>query len=355
MSLRFTNSLSGKISGLSFMIIAFFNIAFSGYSFASIQNNHSNDSISPQINQEMLQMFENFKERGAITESFYYQLIQSTDSVEALKWGKLLEKYQGAVSEGNDPLAEEDIIDLLDKNSDIIQSDNIINSESGEESINSEIPVDIQESGTEKIVIEEALTTDDNITVSNNERILTVNQTMVRYHIQIAASTDPLSNRYLERLYNGNLEIHHFTEDNWNKYYIGEYYTFNDAREQLDDINVEGAFVIAYAIKQKLLPYKARIIEKVFANSHLQTFHEEEKDVFRIQLAASLKPLSETELKSLYEATSKLGIIYEDDWYKYSIDGAETLSESWAMVKDLNIDGAFVVRYKKGEKLPLRD
>jgi hypothetical protein len=304
----------------------------------------------------MLQMFDNFKERGAISESFYYQLINSTDSIETLKWRKLLEKYRGAVSDGNDPLAEEEIIELLEENPDFEHADILTDDKSEKQEINTEIPINIQQPETERIIIEEAVTTDDNITVSNNERILPLNQTMVRYHIQIAASTEPLSVEYLETLYNGDLDVHHFTEDNWNKYYVGEYYAFNEARTQLQNkIDVEGAFIIAYTLKQKLLPYKARKIEKVFANSHLQTFHNEEKDQFRIQLAASLKPLSETELTSLYQDTSKLGIIYEDEWYKYSIEGAETLSESWAIVRDLNIDGAFVVRYKKGEKLSLRE
>jgi len=218
MSLGIIKSLGSKITRLSFIVAIIYSMALSGYSFNSFQEDQSNDSISPRINHEMLQMFENFKERGAISESLYYQLIQSTDSADAIKWRKVLEKYMGAVSEGNDPLAEEEIIELIEADPELLHSIDLT-----QDSIaraNTEIPVEIQESETEQIVIEEAITTGDNIAVSNSERILTVNQTMVRYHIQIAASTEPLSNRYLEGLYNGELEINHFTEDDWYKYSI---------------------------------------------------------------------------------------------------------------------------------------
>jgi hypothetical protein len=68
----------------------------------------------------------------------------------------------------------------------------------------------------------------------------------VIYKVQIAAHTMPLSNDYLKSIYNGDLKIDMIFEDEWYKYSIGRYLSFDEAEATCRECNIKKAFVVAY-------------------------------------------------------------------------------------------------------------
>jgi hypothetical protein len=84
----------------------------------------------------------------------------------------------------------------------------------------------------------------------------------VNYKVQIAAHTVPMDDAYLKTIYAGNMEIDLIMEDNWYKYSIGNFKTFEEAVKLLNNINVEKAFIVAYQSGKKINLKKALEITK---------------------------------------------------------------------------------------------
>jgi hypothetical protein len=70
--------------------------------------------------------------------------------------------------------------------------------------------------------------------------------TVIYYQVQIAAHTQPLTQDYLKNIYIGAIRINEIHEDEWYKYTLGRYKTFDEAAKLLRSINVPKAFVVAY-------------------------------------------------------------------------------------------------------------
>ena len=68
----------------------------------------------------------------------------------------------------------------------------------------------------------------------------------IKYRVQIAASRQELSKEKLRRIYTGNRGIKMHTEDGWYKYYIADDPSYFEARQILNDSNVDRAFIVAY-------------------------------------------------------------------------------------------------------------
>ncbi len=298
---------------------------------SSVQDTSVSDTIPVQINHEMLRMFEAFKERGAITETFYDRILQEAEKQDPERWRQLLEEFRGAIEQGDDPFEQEEFIELVTEEVETFLSEDTL-----------QLPANARhrDSPAEHTLI--------------MDKTMERTQDMVRYHIQLAASTEPLDDASLQKLHTGNRAVFHFREDQWIKYFTGNFHHFDQAREALRQTDAPGAYIVAYVSGKRIMAYQGRQVEKVFAATTLQTFHNDEQDQYRIQIAASQRPLTDIELNRLYAGTKQIGIIYEDQWYKYSIPATPTLSEAWDFVKSINIEGAYVVRYRKGKLLPLQ-
>jgi hypothetical protein len=310
-----------------------------------VMDTNISDSLAPRINEDMIRMFEDFKKRGAISETFYSKIIEDTLRRDPERWRQLLEEYREAIAIGEDPLEQEEFIELVTEELDAFISEEPI--------VESPIVIPQQTQDT-PVIHETPVIYRDVTTPVQRINISTGTQEIVRYHIQIAASITPLDDAYLKRLYKGNLEIKHFKEDQWEKYIIGHFNSFAKAREELRKTNVNGAFIIAFVLDQKLIAYKARQVERVFNTTTLKTFHTDSGDFFRVQIAASKRHLKPNELRKIYPQIESIGIYFENEWYKYSIPGAPALSESWKIARSTNIKGAYVVRYQNGKRRPLR-
>jgi len=68
----------------------------------------------------------------------------------------------------------------------------------------------------------------------------------VSYVIQIAAHTNELSYSHLRAIYSGDFEIGMIYEENWYRYYLGPWNTFEEASKVMNSVNLSNSFISAY-------------------------------------------------------------------------------------------------------------
>jgi hypothetical protein len=73
--------------------------------------------------------------------------------------------------------------------------------------------------------------------------------------------------------------------------------------------------------------------------------------IFKVQIAAHTMPITDEYLNTLYKGDLKIDMIFEDDWYKYSIGRYKTFDEAEATHRECNIKKSFVVAYQAGKKI----
>jgi hypothetical protein len=80
------------------------------------------------------------------------------------------------------------------------------------------------------------------------------------------------------------------------------------------------------------------------------------KDViFKVQIMAHTMPLSQEYLDLFYRGSLPIDLIYEENWYKYSIGVYRTFEEADATRQEINIKKAFVVSYCEGKKITIKE
>jgi hypothetical protein len=77
--------------------------------------------------------------------------------------------------------------------------------------------------------------------------------------------------------------------------------------------------------------------------------------IFKVQIAAHTMPITDEYLNALYKGNLKIDMIFEDDWYKYSIGRYKTFDEADATRIECNIKKAFVVAYQEGKKISTQE
>jgi hypothetical protein len=73
--------------------------------------------------------------------------------------------------------------------------------------------------------------------------------------------------------------------------------------------------------------------------------------IFKVQIAAHVMPLSDEYLNIIYKGNIPIDMIFEADWYKYSIGRYRTFEEAEATRRESNIKKSFVVAYSEGKKI----
>jgi len=73
--------------------------------------------------------------------------------------------------------------------------------------------------------------------------------------------------------------------------------------------------------------------------------------IFKVQIAAHIMPITDEYLNTVYRGDLKIDMIFEDDWYKYSIGRFKTFDEAEATHRECNIKKSFVVAYQSGKKI----
>ncbi len=184
------------------------------------------------------------------------------------------------------------------------------------------------------------------------------------YRIQIAADREPLTQRTLQQLYKGDKKISIINEDGYNKYSIGDFETFEEAEAYKIKMGIPNSFVAANMPdqEQSQVEMKPRAGEKTTPKANLteKTAKEisnkgidENKIIFKVQIAASRVPLSKQQLRSIYNGKHAITMFEEDGWYKYAIDITNNYTEAVKVRDEANIKGIFIAAYLHGEKLKL--
>ncbi len=162
------------------------------------------------------------------------------------------------------------------------------------------------------------------------------------FKVQVAASRNKLSDAYLKEIYNGNETIDILIEDNWYKYSLGKFNKYDQALDLKNQINVNGAFIVAYQNGVKVSLYDAK---KGVLSTELGQI------VFKVQIAADIKSLSSEKLHSIYSGYENIKMFKEDGWFKYSIGEFKTFNEANILRKNSNVDGAFVIAFRGNKKM----
>lgn len=76
-----------------------------------------------------------------------------------------------------------------------------------------------------------------------------------------------------------------------------------------------------------------------------------EEVIFKVQIAAHTVPITEEYLRTIYKGSMKIDMIYEDEWYKYSIGRYKTFDEAQSTLQSCKVRKAFIVAYQGGKKV----
>ncbi len=181
-----------------------------------------------------------------------------------------------------------------------------------------------------------------------------VNEKNIIYKIQIAADKKPLSQHVLSKIYAGNKNIKMIDEDGWHKYSIGDFNTFLEADEYRKKIGVGQAFVVGYENEVKVDLLAQNTEQKTTKNNNKVNSNLPKGLIFKIQIAADSKMMSEELLKNLYQGTEQIDLIEEDGWYKYSVGKLNTYEKAASLKKTIDAKGCFIVAYNNGIKVSLQ-
>ncbi|HEX3006115.1 MAG TPA: hypothetical protein VHO90_00710 [Bacteroidales bacterium] len=165
------------------------------------------------------------------------------------------------------------------------------------------------------------------------------------YRIQISACRIPLDSKAQQSIYDGEHKIIELNEDNWYKYAIGEFPTYADAKRLKDNLNVPGAFVIAYLNGKRIKILQSKVPDISY----------DENVTFKVQIAASKTPLNENYVRNIYAGEKKVDENLEDGWYKYTINMGSVLRDAKNFIEKEDIPGAFITSYMGNTKVELRE
>ncbi|MEA3316545.1 MAG: hypothetical protein U9R54_01145 [Bacteroidota bacterium] len=191
--------------------------------------------------------------------------------------------------------------------------------------------------------------------VDNDKKEYTSTSDLV-YKVQIAAGKTPIPDRFLSQIYGGSLDVDLIEEDGWYKYSVGSYKEYIPASNSRKNSGVKGAFVVAYKNGEKISLDVARgksVPMYKPADSNVGEFPISNNVIYKVQIAASRKPLSEEIQSEIYSGNKKIHVVHEEGWYKYSIGVYNDVSNAIVSKQNTGINGAFVVAYKNGSKINL--
>ena|SRR4030042_2438578 len=80
-----------------------------------------------------------------------------------------------------------------------------------------------------------------------------------------------------------------------------------------------------------------------------------EEIIFKVQIAAHTVPLTEEYLRTIYKGGMSIDMIYEDEWYKYSIGRFTDFDEANKILEACKVRKAFIVAYQGGKKLTIKE
>jgi hypothetical protein len=174
------------------------------------------------------------------------------------------------------------------------------------------------------------------------------------FQVQIAASREPLDKKVLNGIYSEDEEIHMNFENNWYKYSIGKYKSYQAARTVRDNSQVPGAFVVLF-LNGKKVNIREAFVPRTSSNEDYGSYNSSENVIFKAQIAACRIQLPEEELAKIYNGLEKIEVIEEEGWFKYSINCGNNYSLAWKKALETNVPGVFIVAYQNGVRINIKD
>ena len=243
--------------------------------------------------------------------------------------------------------------------------------------------------------IEEAKQTDSTEADSSGFRL--ENKT---YRVQVAADTGLISRDSLKKLYSGEKAYLKAAEENWHKYFIGDFNTFSKAHRFRKDMPFGDAFIVAHPENKKNLtrvfgalagktekeqeikPEEEPDIQpgeesgketakKAERRSQGETALAGDKKVrqasaeadttgvrrlagdviYRVQIASDRVRLGPSKLDSIYPGVKKIFENRGEGWYRYSIGNCPTYYHARKLKNHTPVRGDWVVAYKNNKRL----
>lgn len=179
------------------------------------------------------------------------------------------------------------------------------------------------------------------------------------FRVQIAAEKKPLAQSVLRKLYDGDKEISRVVEDGWYKYSIGDFATFSSAEAFKKELSTEHAFVVAYEDGSQVSIDKnmkdAKLDQEPETEVKTIASHSEANKVeFKVQIAASRRPMKESVLQSVYSGNLPIDQHRVNGWYKYAVGSFSDYQQARTYRNGLNVKGAFITAYQGNRFLNIR-
>jgi hypothetical protein len=209
----------------------------------------------------------------------------------------------------------------------------------------------IPESGV-RVITEPVYSNTSKTTSKTNKTSVTpvkeVTETTV-YRVQIAAGKNPLSQNLLRKVYSGNKEFTVVNEEGWNKYSIGDFSSWAEANKFRQECGVPGAFIVKSGSSTGSMYSGTSGVSDSETGSTVSSSGFE----FRVQIAASRKPMTTEELRRIYKGNRTINSFTEEGWMKYYIASVSSFGEAKQIKAESGSRNAFIVAYKDGKKIEL--
>lgn len=162
--------------------------------------------------------------------------------------------------------------------------------------------------------------------------------------VQIAADAKPLSYDYLKNIYNGNEPIYYINEGTWHRYSIGLFSSMSQAKNLRTTCGVNDAFVAGYKDGKRIMAGIPQNMQVPLTNHSVY---------YVVQIAASFKPLTKTQITDRYNGDNEILHIEENGYHKYMLGKYKTFQEALQQKIKCNVSDAFIKAYSNNQQVNL--
>ena len=181
----------------------------------------------------------------------------------------------------------------------------------------------------------------------------------VEFRIQIrAAYKKRIAVDSLARILQIDSTIKEEKVNNWYKYSIGSFKTYDEARAYRKTLvkrrMMQDAFIIAYFENDRLNSLSELKEVAPDALPGVKTKYEENGECWRVQILALMhKRVSPSVLQDMYQIEEEVNEEVYHNWRKYTVGACKSKARALKLRQDLidkGIEGAFIVEYTNGER-----
>jgi len=176
----------------------------------------------------------------------------------------------------------------------------------------------------------------------------------VVFKIQVAASHVPVSKEEKDRFLKGYELLEVEKTKDWYRYMLKAYSEEQEAISFVQNSSLSEALVVEYrdGKRSEIKYYHSPETESFVMPENLNT---DDLFVFRVQVAADDKPLSERKLRKRYNGKRIVNKVFEEGWYRYSIGDFVSLNMAREVKNETEVKDAFISVYQNNRKISDKD